>query len=126
MTIDQNLHYELIAIEGDRELVAQAFINLVNNAQVHTPTDSAIHVQLTEDGGDARLAVSDNGPGVPPKDRERIVKRFTRLETSRSSPGHGLGLNLVTAIVSVHRGRLLFDDNAPGLVATLIFPKIAE
>jgi signal transduction histidine kinase len=115
-----------IAIEGDRELVAQAFINLVNNAQVHTPTDSAIHVQLTEDGGDARLAVSDNGPGVPPKDRERIVKRFTRLETSRSSPGHGLGLNLVTAIVSVHRGRLLFDDNAPGLVATLIFPKIAE
>jgi signal transduction histidine kinase len=113
-----------IAIEGDRELVAQAIINLVNNAQVHTPRHAAVHVRLTGEDGDARLAVSDNGPGVPVKDRERIVKRFTRLESSRSTPGHGLGLNLVAAIASVHRARLLISDNAPGLIVTLIFPRV--
>jgi signal transduction histidine kinase len=114
-----------IAIEGDRELLAQAFINLVDNAQVHTPAAASIDVRLTREGGAVKLAVSDNGPGVPPADREQIVKRFTRLETNRSSPGHGLGLNMVAAIASVHRARLLFEDNAPGLIATLIFPAAA-
>jgi signal transduction histidine kinase len=111
-----------VAIEGDRELIAQAFINLINNAQVHTPADAAIHVQLTSDESHARLAVTDSGPGVPVTDRERIVKRFTRLESSRSRPGHGLGLNMVAAIASVHRARLVFDDNAPGLIVSLLFP----
>ena len=82
-------------------------------------------MRLTREGGAVKLAVSDNGPGVPPADREQIVKRFTRLETNRSSPGHGLGLNMVAAIASVHRARLLFEDNAPGLIATLIFPAAA-
>jgi signal transduction histidine kinase len=81
-------------------------------------------VQLTEEDRNARLAVSDNGPGVPAKDRERIVKRFTRLESSRSTPGHGLGLNMVAAIAAVHRARLLIGDNAPGLIVTLIFPRV--
>jgi signal transduction histidine kinase len=113
-----------IAIDGDRELISQAFINLVNNAQVHTPMDAAIHVDLTGDNGNAQLAVRDNGPGVPIKDRERVIRRFTRLESSRSTPGHGLGLNIVAAIATVHRARLVFDDNATGLIVMLIFPRV--
>jgi signal transduction histidine kinase len=113
-----------IAINGDRELISQAFINLVNNAHVHTPTDAAIHVDLTGDDGSAQLAVRDNGPGVPLKDRERVIRRFTRLESSRSTPGHGLGLNMVAAIATLHRARLVFDDNAPGLIVMLTFPRM--
>jgi len=113
-----------IAIDGDRELISQAFINLVNNAHVHTPVDAAIHVDLTGDDAGAQLAVRDNGPGVPAEDRERVIRRFTRLESSRSTPGHGLGLNMVAAIATVHRARLLFDDNAPGLIVTLTFPRM--
>jgi signal transduction histidine kinase len=113
-----------ISIDGDRELISQAFINLVNNAQVHTPMDAAIHVDLTGDEGNAQLAVRDNGPGVPVKDRERVIRRFTRLESSRSTPGHGLGLNMVSAIATVHGARLVFGDNAPGLIVMLIFPRV--
>jgi signal transduction histidine kinase len=113
-----------IAIDGDRELISQAFINLVNNAHVHTPMDAAIHVDLTGDDGNAQLAVSDNGPGIPVKDREHVIRRFTRLESSRSTPGHGLGLNMVAAIATVHRARLVFDDNDPGLIVMLIFPRV--
>ncbi|MEJ2457416.1 MAG: HAMP domain-containing sensor histidine kinase, partial [Novosphingobium sp.] len=93
-------------IEGDRELLAQALINLLDNAQIHTPPGTAIGVTLTRDGDECRLTVSDNGPGVPEADRARIAQRFTRLETSRSTPGHGLGLSLVQAIVRVHGGRM--------------------
>jgi len=112
------------AIVGDRELLAQAIINLIDNAQIHTPPHSAIRVHLMRGLSDIKLAISDDGPGVPAQDRERIVKRFTRLETSRSTPGHGLGLNMVAAIAWVHRARLLFGDNTPGLIVTLIFPRV--
>ena len=60
-------------------------------------------------------------PGVPAADRDRIVQRFIRLERSRTTPGHGLGLNLVAAVAGLHRARLGFSDNDPGLVATLDF-----
>lgn len=113
-----------IFMDGDRELLAQALINLLNNAQVHTPSHCAIRVELTAESREARLVVRDTGLGVPLEDRERIAMRFLRLESSRSMPGHGLGLNMVAAIVSVHRARLIFDDNDPGLVVIIIFPRL--
>ncbi len=70
------------------------------------------------------LIVADDGPGVPAADRERVVRRFVRLDASRSTSGHGLGLNLVVAIASAHRGTLTLGDNAPGLRATLWLPVI--
>ena len=68
------------------------------------------------------LVVADDGPGVPEADRERVVQRFVRLEASRTRGGHGLGLNLVSAIAVAHGGRLVIGDNAPGLRATLWLP----
>ena len=114
-----------IEIEGDRELLAQATINLIENAQSHTPTGTAIQVALSRRNGTVCLRVADDGPGVPAADRERIVQRFTRLEGSRSAPGYGLGLNLVAAIARLHRAHLSFDDNKPGLAVTLEFPETA-
>jgi signal transduction histidine kinase len=110
-----------VAIVGDRELVAQAIINLLENAQLHTPPGSRIHVHLGRQDREVTLAISDNGPGVAVADRERVIRRFTRLEASRTTPGQGLGLNLVTAIATAHDARLVLGDNRPGLVATLVF-----
>lgn len=109
-------------IEGDRELVAQALINLLDNAQIHTPSGTRITVNLNADADRVYLSVKDNGPGVQERDRARITQRFTRLEISRSTPGHGLGLNLVQAIVRAHGGTMDIDDNAPGLCVRLGFP----
>lgn len=114
-----------IAIRGDRELIAQALINLLDNAQRHTPPGTHIAVDLAMRNQSVELSVSDTGPGVAAKDRARITQRFTRLETSRTTPGHGLGLNLVSAVASAHGARMTISDNAPGLRVVLSFERQA-
>lgn len=112
-----------IRLHGDRELIAQAVINLLDNAQHHTPPGTQITV-AAEAGADwIRLSVADDGPGVAAEDRPRIVRRFARLDASRTTPGHGLGLNLVSAIAAAHGGEVLIDDNRPGLCVTLLLPR---
>ena len=108
-----------LIVTGDRELVAQAVTNLLENAQRHTPLGTDIHIQLAASAQWIRILVEDSGPGVAPGDRDRIARRFIRLESSRTKAGHGLGLNLVAAVARLHRGQLRFADNAPGLVAEL-------
>jgi signal transduction histidine kinase len=112
-------------ILGDRELIAQALINLLDNAQVHTPAGTRITVAVAEADGRVAVRVADDGPGVAAADRDRIVRRFVRLEGSRSTAGNGLGLNLVSAIAAAHRGTLKVDDNAPGLRVTIDLPSLA-
>ncbi|GAA0335178.1 ATP-binding protein [Sphingomonas oligophenolica] len=112
-----------IRLHGDRELIAQAVINLLDNAQRHTPPGTEITVAADAGPEWIRLSVADNGPGVAAEDRPRIVRRFTRLDSSRTTPGHGLGLNLVAAIAAVHGGDVLIDDNRPGLRVTMVLPR---
>lgn len=112
---------------ADRELVAQAIANLLDNAVKYTPEGGVIRLTAERSGGEVRLIVADSGPGIPVFDRERVVERFVRLEQSRSKPGSGLGLSLTHAVAEAHGGRLVFDDADPlsdmrGLAATLILP----
>jgi hypothetical protein len=109
---------------GDRELLAQAAINLIENAQRHTPPGTVIRLTLVGAGDWLCLQVVDNGPGVATSDLPRIVKRFARLETSRNTSGYGLGLNLVGAVAKLHGGRLVLKNNAPGLSATIELPAL--
>jgi signal transduction histidine kinase len=108
---------------GDRELVTQMLANLVENAVTHGR--EAGHIQLTLEarpGGGALLAVADDGPGIPEAERERVLRRFHRLDTARSQPGSGLGLALVAAVAELHGMRLTLGDNRPGLRAVLEVP----
>jgi signal transduction histidine kinase len=113
-----------LTLTGDRELIAQAAANLLENAQRHTPVGTLIRLTLTAVGNHLCLQVNDNGPGVSKSDRSRIIKRFQRLDRSRNTPGHGLGLNLVDAVAKIHGGRLIFKDNGPGLVAVIELPRV--
>lgn len=99
----------------DRSLVVQAVVNLVHNSVHHCPAPVHIKLALASRGDDSVISVSDDGPGIPAADRERVLKRFVRLDASRRTPGTGLGLSLVAAIVALHGGRLELHDNAPGL-----------
>jgi signal transduction histidine kinase len=114
-----------LALVGDRELLAQALINLLENAQHHTPTSTHITVTATGKPDVVQLTVADDGPGVPAADRDRITRRFARLDSSRGTPGHGLGLNLVVAVAQVHGGTVTIDDNQPGLRVTITLPRSA-
>ena len=87
-----------VEVFGDRELLAQALTNLLDNAVKYTPTGGTITIQLEQRGDTARLSVADSGPGVPESDRGRVLQRFTRLDQARSQPGAGLGLALVNAV----------------------------
>lgn len=108
---------------GDRQLLAQVLTNLVENTLRHTPPGSKIDVSVLGDADWVTLQVRDNGPGIPEADRARVLQRFVRLEASRSTPGHGLGLSLVNAIAAAHGARLTLGDAAPGLIVTLTFPR---
>jgi signal transduction histidine kinase len=110
---------------GDRELLAQAMTNLLDNAIKYTPAGGRIDVRLTKDSSDVHVTVADKGPGIPVADRERVLARFTRLDQARSRPGNGLGLALVRAVALQHDGALTLGDNAPGLVVSLRLPLLA-
>ncbi|HEX9647255.1 MAG TPA: ATP-binding protein, partial [Alphaproteobacteria bacterium] len=104
-----------------RELLGQAIANLLDNAIKYTPAGGRIAIVLDRAGGAPRLAIADSGPGVPAGERARVLERFVRLDSSRGTPGSGLGLSLVAAVAKLHGARLALADNAPGLSITLTF-----
>jgi signal transduction histidine kinase len=110
-----------IAVEGDRELIAQLLVNLVENSLRHTQDGARVEIRLVKRDGVPLLTVSDNGPGIPEKEREKVLGRFYRLEQSTAREGFGLGLSLVAAVADLHRAELEFVDHSPGLSVNLSF-----
>lgn len=110
-----------VLVQGDRELLTQMFVNLIENALRHTGPAASVSIALRADNGTVTARVADDGPGIPAGERDRVFGRFYRLESSRSTPGNGLGLALVAAVAELHRIRLLLEDNAPGLAVRLSF-----
>lgn len=113
---------------GNRQLIVQAVVNLIENAIKYSvkpgaQQGAAIGIDLKEVPGSIEISVTDNGPGIAPEDRERVLKRFVRLEKSRTEPGTGLGLSLVQAVARLHGGAVRLEDNAPGLRVVLTLPK---
>lgn len=105
---------------GDRDMIQQAVANLFDNALKFSPPGSTICVAArAEPGVGTRIVVADQGPGIPTDDRARATERFFRGESARSTPGSGLGLALVQAVATLHRGSLQLQDNQPGLRAVL-------
>jgi len=103
-------------LRGDRQLLAQALTNLLDNAFNYAACGGYVVVRLrTTEDGKVVLEVEDRGAGIPEHERERVFQRFVRLETERNSPGNGLGLSLVKAIVDMHHGSVHMEGTEPGL-----------
>jgi len=123
-----------LTARGNREFLAQALANLLDNAVKYTPEGGAVVLRVRRrSSGEVEFSVTDTGPGVPEADRNRIVQRFVRLENSRNEPGVGLGLSLVAAVAEAHGGRLEIDEGpgkvagglGPGLRTALVLPRAA-
>ncbi len=110
-----------LCINGDAELLTQAFSNLVENAIRHSDTGT-VTVAAERRGTGVVVEVRDPGPGIPAEFREKVFQRFFRLERSRTTPGTGLGLSLVAAIAQLHRAELGFADPEVGFGIRLWFP----
>jgi signal transduction histidine kinase len=115
-----------LRLSGDPQLLMRLFGNLLDNAIRHTPAGGRISLTAEAEGSTAKVAVSDEGPGIPAEDREKVFRRFYRREQSRTTPGSGLGLALVAAIAELHGAEVSLDDNAPGLRAIVLFPLLSE
>ena len=105
----------------NRHLIAQAVTNLLDNAIKYTPNPAAVELSVEGNNNRFSITVSDNGPGIPEYERERVFERFVRLENERNTPGNGLGLSLVQAVARLHSATLTLADNQPGLRVTINF-----
>ncbi len=122
-----------LQLTAHRDFAAQALANILDNAVKYTPTGGAIMLRVRRrSSGDIEFSVTDTGPGIPEGDRGRVAQRFVRLENSRSEPGVGLGLSLVSAVARAHNGELELDEgpgrvdgHGPGLRVALVFPATA-
>lgn len=114
-----------LAVLGDEELLVQLFVNLIENALGHTPPGARVDLILRREGQEAVVEVRDDGPGIPVEEREKVFRRFYRLDRSRTTAGSGLGMALVAAVASLHGVPVHLDDNGPGLVVRLRFALLA-
>lgn len=119
-----------LVISGNRELIGQALGNLIDNAIKYADgaENPLIKVSLEKREGSVLLSVADHGSGIPAAMRDEVIKRFVRLDESRSKPGTGLGLSLVEAVMEMHHGALHLTDTVPsaeggkGLTVQMVFP----
>jgi signal transduction histidine kinase len=115
-------HAEPASVDGDEASLAILLSNLLDNALRYTPVGGRIDVTVRNAGGAPVLTVADNGPGIPPGDRERVFDRFYRGAGSEE-PGSGLGLSIVKRIADAHGASVSLDAPAAGsgLVASVRF-----
>jgi len=111
-----------VPLFGHRQLLAQALSNLLENAIRYGSTGGEIDVRVQPGEKRIRVEVADRGPGIPIDRHGEALKRFGRLDSSRSDEGAGLGLALAQSIAHLHDGELHLQDNQPGLLTSLDIP----
>ena len=126
--LDRKVEIELAApepvcVSGYPNLIAVLLRNLVDNAVRYSPERTRVHVDVTRDADAARVAISDEGPGIPPAERTKVGARFYRILGTGQS-GSGLGLSIVRRIAEIHAAQLTFADarDGKGLRVVVEFP----
>src|ERR1700730_367874 len=110
-----------LSVRGDRDLLFEAVANLVDNAIKFTPEGGRVDIELLRGNGETIVRVADTGCGISEQERDAVLRRFYRSDKIRSTPGVGLGLNLVAAIVKLHGFRLALYSG-PGCRVEIVCP----
>ncbi len=110
-----------LTVRGDRDLLIEAVANLVDNAIKFTPEGGRVDIELLRGSAETIVRVTDTGSGINEQEREAVLRRFYRSDKIRNTPGVGLGLNLVAAIVKLHGFRLAIHPG-PGCRVEIICP----
>jgi two-component system sensor histidine kinase QseC len=115
------------SVKGDPALLAVLVRNLVDNAIRYSPAGSAVTVTIRQVEGEVKLVVTDQGPGIPAEERQRVMSRFTRL-AGNDAPGSGLGLSIALRIAELHNATLVLTDGPAeqGLSVVLVLPAYSE
>ncbi|KXV51465.1 histidine kinase, partial [Gluconobacter japonicus] len=121
LTLDLKLG-QIGPVNGDPHLLQQAVANLLDNAIKFAPANSTITLSAAMQNGSVAISVADQGPGMEEQDMMRASERFFRAEAARNTPGAGLGLSLVQAVVHLHGGTMELANGHPGLRVMLSLP----
>lgn len=105
-----------LQVWGDRDLLFEAVVNLVDNAIKFTPAGGKVGLNLVRGDKETLVCVTDTGPGIGEQEREAVLRRFYRSDKMRNTPGVGLGLSLVAAIVKLHGFRLVVHPGPGGSI----------
>jgi signal transduction histidine kinase len=103
-----------LMIDGDRQLLAQALSNLLDNAVKYVPDGGKISLGVVLENEVATICLEDSGPGIPHEMRKKVFDRFVRVDPSRTLPGTGLGLSLVKAFIELHQGHIVLSESKLG------------
>ncbi len=115
---------DMPAIAGDDDLVRQVLLNLIGNALKFTPAGGRVVLAVREDTAMIRLAVTDTGPGIAPRDLRAIFQSFYRTRAARRTDGVGLGLSIVKEITNLHGGHLDVQSRlGRGTTFSVLLPK---
>lgn len=121
--------YTTVPVYGDPDLLSTAIRNLIDNAVRYSPEDTRVGVGLRERDGMARITVTDQGPGIPDAEQDRIFERFYRVDTARSrqTGGTGLGLSIVKHVMAQHGGEVsVWSQPGRGSTFTLVIPQVED
>jgi len=115
-----------LVIYGEKNLLTQAFANLLDNAMKFSLKGGTITVNAETTPESTAITIADHGAGIPQQFHDKVFEKFFRLEQSRNTKGNGLGLSLVAAIARIHNATVSLRDNNPGIVVVLTFPQTAN
>ncbi|MEM7633223.1 MAG: ATP-binding protein [Pseudomonadota bacterium] len=119
-------HDGRLTVNGDASLITQMLANLLDNALNHAGKPAAFAIRTWSDKTHVGVEIADNGPGIPPDERDKVFRRLYRLDRSRTTPGNGLGLSLVKAVIELHGGGITLSDNEPGLKVSILLPVVGD
>jgi heavy metal sensor kinase len=102
-----------IPFRGDEDLLRRLVLNVLQNAVQHTPTGGSVAVDIHQEPAAVRIRVTDEGPGIPAGDQQRIFDRFVQLDAARRGQGAGLGLPIARWIAEAHEGTLVLEHSGP-------------
>ena len=106
IVMDVTLPRTPVMVHGDLSRLQRVVANLLDNAIKFTPAGGKVHVTVERSGDEAAIRIRDTGIGIPQSEITKVFNRFYRADTSRSTPGSGLGLSLAQAVVQAHNGRI--------------------
>jgi signal transduction histidine kinase len=109
----------VLPVRADHPLMFEALVNIVDNAIKFASQQGVVVIKARQCAEGPRITVCDDGPGIPADERLAVLQRFYRSERTRDTPGSGLGLSVVQAVVHLHDFRLTLEDAKPGTCVAL-------
>jgi len=113
-------------VPADPVQIDQVLTNLLENAARHSPADGVVRLRIAPEERSIRVRISDEGPGIPREEHERVFEAFYRGRQSPESAGTGLGLAIAKAIVTAHGGRIWIEETTGGGTAMVFEVPLEE